>query len=311
MRSTSSAAPAAAARPRRQPSSVATASARPSRSRTSPTCRHIRSCTVGDRRRQSPRRPRRHRAAPAPVASRTAARAGSRIAVAARAPKTSPSSSELLASRLAPCTPVQATSPAAIQSRHRGAPRQVGGHAAHHVVRRRRHRNRGRGPGRDRARGRRPRSSGSGACTHAGVEVLERQVDRAAGPGLLAHDRARHQIARGQLAGRLVAGHEPLAVGVEQPRAFAAQRLGQQEARRAGHGDAPSDGTARTRDRRPRAPARQASAMPSPVATAGLVVSRKMRPAPPVASSVADGPHLGEPAVRGRSARRRRRRPRR
>ena len=36
-----------------------------------------------------------------------------RIASASRAPNTMPSSSELEASRLAPCTPVQATSPAA------------------------------------------------------------------------------------------------------------------------------------------------------------------------------------------------------
>ncbi len=42
-----------------------------------------------------------------------AARGASVIACAARAPNTSPSSSELLASRLAPWTPVQATSPAA------------------------------------------------------------------------------------------------------------------------------------------------------------------------------------------------------
>ena len=41
-----------------------------------------------------------------------------------------------------------------------------------------------------------------------------------------------------------------LAVGVDQPRAFAAQRLRQQEPRRAGDARARSDGTARTRDRR-------------------------------------------------------------
>src|SRR5439155_10725279 len=35
------------------------------------------------------------------------------MAIAARAPNTSPSSSELLARRFAPCTPVHATSPAA------------------------------------------------------------------------------------------------------------------------------------------------------------------------------------------------------
>ena len=60
-----------------------------------------------------------------------------RIAPAARAPNTSPSSSELLASRLAPWTPVHATSPAANSPRHGRAAPQVGLDAAHDVVRRR------------------------------------------------------------------------------------------------------------------------------------------------------------------------------
>ena len=89
----------------------------------------------------------------------------------------------------------------------------------------------------------------------------------------LAHDRARHDVARREIARRLVARHERLAVGVHQPRALAAQRLRQQEPRRARHVAAPSDETARTRDRPTRAPARYAIATPSPVATAGLVVS--------------------------------------
>ena len=54
----------------------------------------------------------------------------------------------------------------------------------------------------------------------------------------------------------IVARHERLAVGIQQPRAFAAQRLRQQESRLARQHQAPSGGTGRTRDRRPRAPPR-------------------------------------------------------
>ena len=57
-----------------------------------------------------------------------------------RAPKTSASSSELLASRLAPCTPVDATSPQAHRPGSVVRPQRVHGDAAHVVVRRRRHR---------------------------------------------------------------------------------------------------------------------------------------------------------------------------
>ena len=57
------------------------------------------------------------------------------IRAPALAPKTTPSSSELLARRFAPCTPVQATSPAAKKRAQVGAPVQVRPHAAHRVVR--------------------------------------------------------------------------------------------------------------------------------------------------------------------------------
>ena len=59
---------------------------------------------------------------------------------------TSPSSSELLASLLAPWAPVQATSPAAYSPGTEVRPPQVGGHAAHPVVGRRGHRERFSGP---------------------------------------------------------------------------------------------------------------------------------------------------------------------
>ena len=62
--------------------------------------------------------------------------------------------------------------------------------------------------------------------------------------------RARYAIARRQIARRIVARHERLAVGVDQPGAFAPQRLGQQEARLRPRPGARSDGTARTRGQR-------------------------------------------------------------
>ena len=64
------------------------------------------------------------------------------MASAARAPKTSPSSSELLARRLAPCTPVAGHLARGVEARQRRAAVEVGGHAAHDVVGGRRHRDR-------------------------------------------------------------------------------------------------------------------------------------------------------------------------
>ena len=58
------------------------------------------------------------------------------IVSATSAPNTSPSSSELLASRFAPCTPVQAASPAAYSRRNEVRPCHRP-HATHHVMRRR------------------------------------------------------------------------------------------------------------------------------------------------------------------------------
>src|SRR6202041_1106285 len=49
--------------------------------------------------------------------SRSTGPSSATIVSAASTPNTSPSSSELLANRLAPCTPVQATSPAAYNPR--------------------------------------------------------------------------------------------------------------------------------------------------------------------------------------------------
>ena len=135
------------------------------------------------------------------------------------------------------------------QPGHRRPAVEVGLDAAHHVVRGRAHRHRI-------ARQVEPGgAAGLGDVREAGVhhrrvEMLQRQEHRPAGAGQLADDAARHAIARRQIAGRLVARHERLAVGVDQPGAFAAQRLRQQEARLALDLRAPSGGTARTRGRR-------------------------------------------------------------
>ena len=60
----------------------------------------------------------------------------SRMARPASAPKTKPSSRELLARRLAPCTPVAAASPAAYRPGNDGAAVEIGANATHGVVRR-------------------------------------------------------------------------------------------------------------------------------------------------------------------------------
>ena len=66
--------------------------------------------------------------------------------------------------------------------------------------------------------------------------MRQRQEHRAAGPLGLADDAARDDVARREIAVGVIARHERLAAVVDQPRAFAAQRLGDQEARRAGDG---------------------------------------------------------------------------
>ena len=69
-----------------------------------------------------------------------------------------------------------------------------------------------------------------------GVEMREVQKHvRAAGPPDLHHDGARHHVAWGQLGQRMVPLHEALTGRVPQVSAFAAQRLRQQEPRRARH----------------------------------------------------------------------------
>ena len=130
--------------------------------------------------------------------------------------------------------------------------------------------------------------------------MRERQEDRPARPLGFAHDAARDDVARREIAVGVIARHERLAARVDQPRAFAAQRLGDQEPRRAGTverrrvklheleiGDARAGVDTRARCRRRWRPP-------------GFVVSRNTWPAPPVASSVARGAHLVARARRRR-----------
>ena len=68
-----------------------------------------------------------------------------------------------------------------------------------------------------------------------GVQLLEGEEDGPPGSLCLAHDGARDTIAGRQIARRIVAGHERLPVAVQQPGAFAAKRLRQQEPRLTGN----------------------------------------------------------------------------
>ncbi len=112
----------------------------------------------------------------------------------------------------------------------RGAAHEVGDHAAAHVVGGRHHRD--------------------GLHRHVHAELLDGGVDVGevleqerlgqvrhveegavvAAPLDLGVDGAGHDVARGQLLARVVAGHEGLAGGVAQDAALAAQRLGDEEA---------------------------------------------------------------------------------
>ena len=148
-----------------------------------------------------------------------------------RAPHTpTASSSEFEARRLAPCTPVEATSPAAHKPGERGAAVGVGRDAAHVVVRGRRDRDQ---------LARRIDAGARAVCGHGGKSLGECRADRRAGieeraaPGLRSRrTRARATISRGaSSASGWIAQHEALAALVDQHRAFAAQRFGRERRR--------------------------------------------------------------------------------
>ena len=141
---------------------------------------------------------------PSPQAAPLGVSGAPAMAVAARAPNTSPSSSELLARRLAPCTRVHATSPAANRPGDRRAPGEVGVDAAAHVVRRRADRQQVA----RRSRARPAAGVGDAGKTRAHprrVQVRQRQIDRAPGAFGLAHHRGGDDVARREIAAAVVA----------------------------------------------------------------------------------------------------------
>ena len=193
-----------------------------------------------------------------------------------RRPKTSPSSSELDASRLAPCTPVQADLAAGEEAR--AATTRRAGRCARRRWRSGRPGRPGsaRAPGRCRAPaawrrmvGKRTRHFSAPKCAGVEPDVL--------GAGL-AHppqDRLGHDVARREVGQLVLALHEPHAGVVDQERALAADGLADQRllpARARRRARRRSGGTGRTRGRATTAPARSAAATPSPVDTLGLVV---------------------------------------
>lgn len=122
--------------------------------------------------------------------------------------------------------------PRRVERRQRGPGRDVCLHTTHDVVRRRAHRN---GIARQiqsclvagGGNGRKP-------LMHPfGIQVLHRQEHGTAGPRDLADDRTCHQIPRREFTGAFITRHEAVAIGVDEPRTFAAKRLGQQKPRRA------------------------------------------------------------------------------
>ena len=184
-----------------------------------------------------------------------------------RAPKTSASSSELLARRLAPCTPVQATSPAAQRPGSDRAPVERPSRRRPCGSARPARPGSARGAGRGRAAGRPRRRSGSAPGRRRRRPRARR--GRRRGPAASAAKMPRATTSRGaSSASRIRVAHEAAAALVDQQRARAAQRLGQRAASGRRRCRAPSGGTARTRGRRgarrPRRPARGRRRWPRP-----------------------------------------------
>ena len=142
---------------------------------------------------------------------------------------------------------------------HRRSPVEIRLHATAHVVRGRADRQRDRSRDRARPRGtpRRCRETARAPRRRPDAPATDRP---APGAHRFAHHRGRDDVARRQLAARVVAAHEALAGGVQQPRTLAAQRLDTAESAAARARSARSGGTARTRGRRRARP----RATPSP-----------------------------------------------
>jgi hypothetical protein len=153
-----------------------------------------------------------------------------------------------------------------VEARQVGAAVQVGDHAAAGVVRRRHHRNRLRVMSMPSCR-QRAWMVGKWSFRRNSAELV-RHVQEHAVEAVLLHlevDGAGHDVARRQFGARVVGRHEARAVGQAQVPALAAQRLGDQEGLgvrvvEAGRVELDELHVAT------RQPARQAMAMPSPVA---------------------------------------------
>ena len=173
------------------------------------------------------------------------------------------------------------------QAGHRRPAVQIGFHAAHQVVRGRPDGNRDRAPDRIRRCGTSRRSSETGGA-HRPASRCRRL--RKIGPAVrwdFEHDAAGDDIARRQIGRRMISRHER--PSGSRRRAARPRRAALLKAGTAAHPPTSSTvGWNCTNSMSAmRAPARNASATPSPVATAGFVVSWNTWPAPPVASSVA------------------------
>ena len=196
----------------------------------------------------------------------------------ARAPKTRPSSSELDARRLAPCTPGAGDLAGGPQARQRRGAVEVGDDAAAQVVGRR----------------------GDGEQVAGGVEAdldqppgdRREPLGEAVDAGGVEQQWSTPCSSMREVIARLTWSRGSISSTKRSPwtsrmRAPSPRRASVSSGRgMAVDGAARWGGTARTRRRRRRTPARRAMAMPSPVASIGLVVTAKSWPAPPVASSV-------------------------
>ena len=154
------------------------------------------------------------------------------------------------------------------------APPQVGAHPAAGVVL-------GRGDGEQLRRGveaelATPRDDGREALLEeVGAELAAVEVD-VVGAGLThpGDDRPRHDVARSEVGQLVVALHEPHALLVDEEGALAAHGLGDERLLAARALAEPEHGGVELHELEvgQQAPARSAAAMPSPVATDGLVV---------------------------------------
>ena len=233
-------------------------------------------------------------------ASRRSAQQRSRprsMASTTRAPNTMPSSSELEARRLAPCTPEQATSPAAHSPGSDGGAVEVGDHTAAEVVG-------GRRDGQPVGRGVEPDAGQRGADGRESARRTTRGRWRRATGGR----RRWSSMRRGDGAGHHVAGQQLVDEALALARRGSSAPWPRSASDSSGRGICGMVQRGRVElhelDVGHAAPARSAIAMPSPVLSTGLVVTENSWPAPPVASSTLRARTIGAPRRRRHGRRR-------